>query len=98
MSGGIAYIWDVLGNFKNLCNMEMVELYPVETQEDKNELRGLIIKHFEYTKSRVAKKVLDNWMEVQPQFIKVYPTDYQRVLEKAAIENKDEELLSEKYN
>jgi len=92
MSGGIAYIWDKYGDFTDNCNMEMIDLFPVESQADKDELREMIIKHFEYTNSRIAKRVLDNWMEVQPQFIKVFPKDYQRVL---AIkqENKLEELL-----
>ena len=95
MSGGIAYVWDIENNFKSLCNNEMVDLYPVETQEDKDEVRNLIIKHFQYTKSKVAKKVLDNWMEVQPQFVKIFPKDYQKVLAKLKKENKIEEVLVE---
>jgi glutamate synthase domain-containing protein 3 len=31
----------------------------------------------------VAKYVLDNWQEVLPQFIKVYPKEYRRVIEGA---------------
>jgi glutamate synthase (NADPH/NADH) large chain len=98
MSGGIAYVWDLFGKFRSLCNMEMVDLFPIESQEDKNEVRNMIIKHFEYTNSKTAKKVLDNWMEVEKQFIKVFPKDYQRVLAKIESENKDQELLSENYN
>jgi len=97
MSGGIAYVWDANGNFRDLCNMEMVDLFEVNSQEDKDELRNLIIKHFEYTNSQVAKKVLDNWMEVQPQFIKVFPKDYQTVLAKLKSENK-EEIVTEQLN
>jgi len=44
-------------------------------------LKDLIEKHFKYTQSTVAKKVLDDWKKVLPQFIKVYPVDYRRVLE-----------------
>ncbi|MCA9405345.1 MAG: glutamate synthase large subunit [Candidatus Omnitrophica bacterium] len=84
MSGGIAYIWDVDGDFKERCNMGMVELYPVEEEGDINELKGLIGNHYKYTGSTVAKKVLDNWNAAVPQFVKVYPTDYRRVLEEAA--------------
>jgi len=98
MSGGIAYVWDRLGNFRSLCNMEMVDLFLIQSQDNKNEVREMIIKHFEYTNSSIAKKVLDNWMEVEKQFIKVFPKDYQRVLAKMKSENKDEELLSENYN
>jgi glutamate synthase domain-containing protein 2/glutamate synthase domain-containing protein 1/glutamate synthase domain-containing protein 3 len=98
MSGGIAYVWDQKGEFGNLCNMEMVDLFSLESQEDKNELRGFIITHFEKTNSRAAKKVLDNWMEVESQFVKVFPKDYQRVLSKLHSEKKDEELLEENIN
>ena len=78
--------------------MEMVDLFPIDLQEDKNELRDMIIKHFEYTQSKIAKKVLDNWMEVEKQFIKVFPKDYQRVLARIESEKRNEELLSKNYN
>lgn len=98
MSGGISYVWDKHNNFKDLCNMEMIDLFPLKTQEDKNELRNLIINHFEKTNSKVAKKILDNWMEVESQFVKVFPKDYQRVLEKIKSENKDEKFLTKNIN
>ena len=97
MSGGIAYVWDKHNNFKNLCNLEMIDLLSVETEADRDELRGYIIQHFEKTNSRIAKKILDNWMEVESQFVKVFPKDYQRVLAKQRSENSDEELLEENY-
>ena len=98
MSGGIAYVWDKHNNFKNLCNLEMIDLFSIKAEEDRDELRGFIIKHFEKTNSRIAKKILDNWMEVESQFVKVFPKDYQRVLAKQRSENRDEELLEENYN
>lgn len=97
MSGGIAYVWDKLGDFKNKCNMEMIDLFGLQGDEDRNELRGMIINHFEMTQSGVAKKVLDNWMEIEKQFVKVFPKDYQRVLAKNVSEDKDEELLTESF-
>ena len=42
--------------------------------------------------STVAKRVLDNWNAVLPQFIKVYPNDYRRVIEEEKVQ---EELPSE---
>jgi glutamate synthase domain-containing protein 3 len=86
MSGGIAYIWDKSKNFKNLCNPEMVELYDVETEVDIAELKSLIENHKRYTNSGVAEKILSNWDEHLPQFVKVYPTDYKRVMEKKVID------------
>jgi len=81
MSGGIAYIWDPQKNFAPQCNREMVELESVGANEDIIELQALIEKHYRYTNSAVARKVLDNWEQSLRQFIKVMPTDYKRVLE-----------------
>lgn len=84
MSGGIAYVWDADGTFNQRCNKGMVELFPVKDSSDIKELKGLIERHYHYTESSVAMKVLDDWNKILPQFIKVYPTDYRRVLEEAA--------------
>ncbi|MCK5082947.1 MAG: glutamate synthase subunit alpha, partial [Candidatus Omnitrophica bacterium] len=81
MSGGIAYIWDRDGDFKKRCNLEMVELFPVEDERDIDELREMIENHYRYAESDVAKRILDRWEETLPQFVKVYPNDYRRILE-----------------
>ncbi|HLF18947.1 MAG TPA: glutamate synthase large subunit [Candidatus Omnitrophota bacterium] len=94
MSGGIAYVWDRQGDFKGKCNMEMVELYPLEREDDIQELHRLVENHLRYTGSTQAKKVLDNWKMVFPQFIKVYPTDYRRVIEEANKIQKEAQLES----
>jgi glutamate synthase domain-containing protein 2/glutamate synthase domain-containing protein 1/glutamate synthase domain-containing protein 3 len=83
MSGGIAYVLDIDGNFKQRCNTGMVELFPVKDSADAQELKGLIERHYRYTESAVAMRILDNWNASVPKFIKVYPTDYRRVLEEA---------------
>jgi glutamate synthase (NADPH) large chain len=83
MSGGIAYVWDKDGDFSTRCNKEMVDLFPVEEKSDIQELKSMIEKHKEYTGSPVAKRILDNWNALLPQFIKVYPRDYRAVLEEA---------------
>lgn len=83
MSGGIAYIWDVDGDFAKKCNMGMVDLYSMEDPGDISELKNLIERHYQHTYSAVAQRVLENWNATLPQFIKVYPKDYQRVLEEA---------------
>ena len=80
MSGGIAYVWDEAGDFKAKCNVDMVDLDPVETDEDIAELFELIELHKEHTGSVVAEKVLQNWPTILEQFVKVMPIDYKRVL------------------
>jgi glutamate synthase domain-containing protein 3 len=59
----------------------MVELEKVVDEEDVAELRELVELHQNYTDSTVATDVLDRWDETLPQFVKVMPTDYKRVLE-----------------
>jgi len=44
------------------------------------ELQGLIRAHFEYTRSTVAERILNHWQAHLPEFVKVMPTDYKRVL------------------
>ncbi|MCJ8330029.1 MAG: glutamate synthase large subunit [Lentisphaeria bacterium] len=81
MSGGIAYVYDKTGDFvKHNLNMEMVEIDTISA-EDATELCESIEKHFEYTDSPVAKKILDNWGESLKTFVKVMPSDYKRALE-----------------
>jgi glutamate synthase domain-containing protein 3 len=80
MSGGIAYVWDVDGDFELKCNKGMVDLDPVRDDDDISELRELIELHLEFTGSDVARRVLDEWPDVLSQFVKVMPTDYKRVL------------------
>jgi glutamate synthase (NADPH/NADH) large chain len=94
MSGGIAYIWDREGNFAKKCNMGMVELFPVKEPQDVSELRTLIEKHYRYTHSTVARQILEGWDRALPQFVKIYPMDYRRVIEdQARAAKKKEEAL-----
>ena len=80
MSGGIAYVWDPEGNLLANCNLELVELENVIQAEDVLELHELIERHRELTGSRVAALLLERWDEAVPEFVKVMPTDYKRVL------------------
>jgi glutamate synthase domain-containing protein 2/glutamate synthase domain-containing protein 1/glutamate synthase domain-containing protein 3 len=81
MSGGIAYVLDETGKFPAKCNQEMVKLFPLEDADEIEQVRELIRKHAEYTKSDHSWKVLALWDEMQPKFVKVYPNDYRRVIE-----------------
>ncbi|MEP6675877.1 MAG: glutamate synthase large subunit [Ferruginibacter sp.] len=79
MSGGIAFVYDVNGNFAGNCNKEMVDLDLIE-EEDIQELQHMIGQHFIYTASTVAKFVLDDFENQLQHFIKVFPKDYKKVL------------------
>jgi glutamate synthase (NADPH/NADH) large chain len=91
MSGGIAYVYDVKGNFDINCNKEMVDLDPV-AESDKAELHQLISDHYSYTKSTVARFVLDDFDNQLKNFIKVFPRDYKKVLSKITAATVEERL------
>ena len=82
MSGGIAYVWNKNRTLEKLFNPGMVELFPVENDEDVAELRQLIERHFRYTSSYIARHIMRDWNYCLTQFVKVYPTDYRKVQEK----------------
>jgi glutamate synthase (NADPH) large chain len=85
MSGGIAYVLDKDGNFDYFCNKGMVELSPVGDHDDLIELQLLINNHYLYTRSELAEKILVNWDEYLPKFVKVIPLEYKKVLEEQKI-------------
>jgi len=94
MSGGIAYVLDRNRNFNIHCNTGMVDLVRVEEKEDIDTLRRLIEEHQRFTQSTVAAGVLKEWETFLPQFVKVYPRDYKRVLEERRRREK-ETLMAE---
>lgn len=82
MSGGIAYVFDPEHALDKLYNPEMVELESLSDQ-DKEEVRTLVQKHFTYTASDPAEWILENWDVASDLFVKVMPRDYKAVLMKA---------------
>ena len=80
MSGGLAYVYDVKNNFSLMCNKEMVDLDPLN-EEDVTELKNMITSHFRWTRSTVAKFILEDFDNQTKNFIKVFPADYKKVLE-----------------
>lgn len=91
MSGGVAYVLDAEGLFVARCNKQLVDLLPVEEEEDVLELRALIQQHQRLTKSALARDVLTGFDALLPKFVKVYPRDFRRVMEAKKAEQKAEE-------
>ncbi|NMB05646.1 MAG: glutamate synthase large subunit [Bacteroidales bacterium] len=85
MSGGVAYVLDLEGNFDYHCNMEMVELSLVEELSDIRELKEMIERHHQYTNSDYAGRILAEWNFYQEKFIKVTPIEYKKVLQERKI-------------
>jgi glutamate synthase domain-containing protein 3 len=96
MSGGVAYVFDLDGQFAKRCNPTMVALEPVlpdaeqeaklprdvwhRGEADEVILRRLIESHARYTGSARAREILDNWATYRPRFVKVFPHEYRRAL------------------
>jgi glutamate synthase (NADPH/NADH) large chain len=104
MSGGIAYVLDLDGQFAKRCNTAMVELLPVYAeaeqegklsrelwhmgQSDEAVLRRLIERHAQYTGSQRARQILDEWATYRAKFVKVFPNEYKRALGELAAKNR----------
>jgi glutamate synthase domain-containing protein 2/glutamate synthase domain-containing protein 1/glutamate synthase domain-containing protein 3 len=81
MSGGIAYILDIRGDFPMRCNADMVGLHALEESSEVSLVYDMIRRHVERTRSRRGSEILERWTELLPRFIKVYPNDYRRVID-----------------
>jgi glutamate synthase domain-containing protein 2/glutamate synthase domain-containing protein 3 len=84
MSGGIAYVYDRDGNFKNRCNLDMVSIEKLN-RPDIETVQKLLVSHLKLTGSSVAKRILDNLANEMKDFVKVMPYEYKRVLEESKI-------------
>ncbi len=82
MSGGVAYVLDEDGWFGQRLNREMVNLYKLIECGDAEiaELKAFIEKHARLTGSARARHILANWDTFLPKFAKVFPKDYERML------------------
>ena len=77
------YVYDVEGTFPEKCNMEMVALDPLES-EDILYLKEMITQHHTYTDSTVARFILNDFDHQLKNFVKVFPGDYKKALQKKA--------------
>jgi len=80
MSGGVAYVLDEAGDFASRCNQALVGLEKLEDKDEIEQVWKLIHRHQAYTQSGRAAKILADWANYVPKFVKVMPQDYKRVL------------------
>jgi glutamate synthase domain-containing protein 2/glutamate synthase domain-containing protein 1/glutamate synthase domain-containing protein 3 len=86
MSGGLAFVLDEDGTFPGRVNAELADQLEDLDEADAIEVRSLVEEHLQRTGSVVAQRVLDEWDELLPKFVKIFPTDYKRVLAELAAE------------
>jgi glutamate synthase domain-containing protein 3 len=84
MSGGIAYVYDVDRGFEGRCNLELVDLEELTSEEDVAQVRALITEHVGRTGSLVGRNLLASWGRAVGRFVKVMPRDYRRALAEMA--------------
>ena len=95
MSGGIAYVWDIKGDFEKYANHEMIEIEPLQDEASIDEVLSLIKRHCEYTNSHKAKYILNDWEKQRKYFQKIIPQEYRLAMEKLAKEEKTREIQAE---
>ena len=83
MSGGVAYVYDPANQFAPLVNIDMVNLGPLDAQ-DEEQVQQLVDAHVVETGSDVGIRLLADWSVAKGHFVKVMPKDFKRVLEAAA--------------
>jgi glutamate synthase (NADPH) large chain len=59
MSGGVAYVLDVDGDFARRCNREMVDLESLAETDEIDSVHVAILKHVKLTGSRYAERLLE---------------------------------------
>ena len=96
MSGGIAYVLDTENKFEAKCNKTMVDLKTVELEEDMTFLKETISEFVAATGSEVGQTVLKDWPESAKRFVKVFPHEYQRVLQEQREEEEKQKLAENK--
>jgi glutamate synthase (NADPH/NADH) large chain len=79
MSGGIAYVYDPNGRLDGNSNHALIGLQAPD-REDAETLREVISRHREYTNSRIADAILNDFESSLKSFVKVIPHAYSRVL------------------
>ncbi len=80
MSGGIAYVLDREHTLYLRMNKDMSSLYEVTEKYDAQELKGIIEDYVKETGSEFGREILDNFEAFLPDFKKIVPNDYQKML------------------
>jgi glutamate synthase (NADPH/NADH) large chain len=79
MSGGIGYVWDYEGKLSSLYNPELVELEPLDA-DDEATILALVTEHTELTGSTVGAHVLATWAERKQEFVRVISPKFRDIM------------------
>ncbi len=80
MSGGVAYVLDEEHNLYRKLNKTLVNMSDIDSDSREEELKSLIKRHYDATKSDKAKKILDNFSDYLPKFKMIIPNNYKKMM------------------
>ena len=75
MTGGMAYLYDPEGLTADMMNMETLVTCPVTVDHWENQLRELVERHVEETKSVKGAEILQHWETEIANFVQVCPKE-----------------------
>jgi glutamate synthase (ferredoxin) len=85
MSGGVAYVYDPDKKLADNLNASLVHVETLEAGgAEAAGLRAHIAAHNRHTGSPLAARILSDWDENLPKFVKLIPKDYKRMMERIA--------------
>ena len=85
MTGGLAYIYDEKGHFDLSCSTDGIDLESIESgTEAEHELKSLLEEYFHETGSKKAARMLSDWEQYRPKFVRIFPVEYRNALAHAA--------------
>ena len=74
MTGGVAYVLDESGDLDLNCNLDSLDLFPVEEgSQEEADLLALLERHKAKTGSAKVYHLLASWSQFRPRFTKVQP-------------------------
>ena len=80
MSGGIAYVLDREHTLYLRMNKDMASLCELTEKYDIAELKSILADYVKETDSEYAKEILEHFDQYIPDFKKIIPNDYQKML------------------
>ena len=91
MSGGVAFVMDENGSFRQRVNRGhgSILLEAVTEQDDIDIVRDMLSKHLRWTGSDVAASILQRWDDMLPRFVKVISKEYKNMLAVLAAEEEE---------
>ena len=95
MSGGIAYVLDREHTLYLRMNKTMASLQEITERYDIDELKDILTEYVQETKSAYATEILAHFDDYLPDFKKIVPYDYQKMLH--AISKREEQGMDREH-